>query len=107
VERLFHTNHPLASRDLRPGERDLSSEEAAQSDSHVRLARLEAALRDGTVEIGAIQATLRTPPVCVERTDADHFYTAGSLIMQLSTPPELQITQGPPSADEYQSFRFE
>ncbi len=105
AKNLYHTNHPLASEDFRPGEK----EKAARlfvTNSHQRLAALTALSEAETVDIRSIKETLSTGPVCVELKPNDDFFTSGSLVMTLSASALLDIAAGPPSQTEYESFGF-
>jgi hypothetical protein len=103
---LWHTNHPLASEDYRPGEKEIL-EGSANTDSHRRLNLLETRLNAGDINADAIKDILRTSPVCIRKEADDNFFTSGSLVMTLSsTHPSLDLAVGPPSESAYVRFTF-
>jgi isopenicillin-N N-acyltransferase like protein len=91
--RFWHTNHPLASRDLDPADAD----PAGTADSHNRLARL--AERgpdiDSTDDCERLLADKRAP-LCVAPEADLTWLTFGSIAMELSSPPSVRIAPGPP-----------
>jgi len=105
AKNLYHTNHPLASEDFRPGEK----EKAARSfvtNSHQRLAMLAALSEAEVVNYHYLKETLKTDPVCIELKPNDDFFTSGSLVMTLSAHALLDIAAGPPSQTEYETYGF-
>jgi isopenicillin-N N-acyltransferase-like protein len=102
-KKLCHTNHPLASEDFRPGEKEKTTRSFA-TDSHQRLNLLTSCLDEKTVVVHFIKEILKTSPVCAELKPDDDFFTCGSLVMTLSSPPLLDVAFGPPSQNEYETF---
>lgn len=99
-KRLWHTNHPLANPDPSPGRQ-------SPFNSQQRLDMLETRLGEGKINVDIVKSVLRQPPVCAEKEQYDDLFTSGSLVMVLSDPPELHISQGPPSSNEYQIVHFD
>jgi isopenicillin-N N-acyltransferase-like protein len=91
--RFWHTNHPLACRDLDPAD----DEPAGTADSRARLARLAESGPD-IESIGDCQELLadKRAPLCVAAEAEHHWLTFGSIAMQLTSPPKVRIAPGPP-----------
>jgi isopenicillin-N N-acyltransferase-like protein len=91
--RFWHTNHPLASRDLDPADDD----PAGTANSQVRLDRLAASGPDiETMDDCEQLLADKRAPLCVA-SEADHnWLTFGSIAMELTSPPAVQIAPGPP-----------
>jgi isopenicillin-N N-acyltransferase like protein len=91
--RFWHTNHPLASRDVDPADDD----PAGSADSHMRLARL-AETAPGVESIAGCEELLadKRAPLCVAPEAGHHWLTFGSITMELSSPPTVRIAPGPP-----------
>jgi isopenicillin-N N-acyltransferase like protein len=91
--RFWHTNHPLASRDLDPAD----DEPGGSADSHHRLARLAKLGPDveSTADCEELLADKRAP-LCVAPEAEHHWLTFGSIAMELSAPPAVRIAPGPP-----------
>jgi hypothetical protein len=102
---LFHTNHPLASDDFRPGEKEKAALPLV-TNSQERLDLITACSEAERLDRYCIKETLKTRPVCVELESGRDFFTSGSLVMTLSSPLSLDITAGPPSQSEYETFGF-
>jgi hypothetical protein len=91
--RFWHTNHPLASRDIDPAD----DEPGGTADSHRRLARLAESGPDiGSAADCEELLADRRAPLCVAPEAAHHWLTFGSIAMELSTPPVVRIAPGPP-----------
>jgi isopenicillin-N N-acyltransferase like protein len=91
--RFWHTNHPLASRDVDPAD----DEPEGTADSRRRLARL--AETAPAVESAADCEELlgdKRAPLCVAPEDEHHWLTFGSITMELDSPPAVRIAPGPP-----------
>jgi hypothetical protein len=91
--RFWHTNHPLASRDIDPAD----DEPGGSADSHRRLARL--AETGPEVQSAADCEELladKHAPLCVAPEAGHHWLTFGSIAMELSAPPAVRIAPGPP-----------
>jgi len=71
---------------------------------------LESQLKDPLKHINpeAIRTILSSheSPVCVHNTGQPGACTLGSMIMVLSSPPELHLASGPPCFKEYRIFKF-
>jgi hypothetical protein len=91
--RFWHTNHPLASRDLDPADDD----PAGTADSRHRLARLAETGPDieSTDDCERLLADKRAP-LCVAPEAEHNWLTFGSIAMELSSPPSVRIAPGPP-----------
>ena len=91
--RFWHTNHPLASRDLDPADADPTG----TADSHGRLARLAETGPeiDSTGDCERLLADKRAP-LCVAPEAEHNWLTFGSIAMDLSSPPTVRIAPGPP-----------
>jgi predicted choloylglycine hydrolase len=114
---VYHTNHPLANDDLKPWHlkqmASLSPEERSKGDSETRLASVKQRfLKPASgIDEGVIKATLRSRdsdlhPVCRSRKEGDPFFTFGATIMTLSDTPCLEVTMGPPDANEFVPLKF-
>ena len=98
TRRFWHTNHPLASRDIDPA----ADEPDGTADSRARLARL-AETSPGVGSIGDCQELLadKRAPLCVV-PEADHdWLTFGSIAMELGSPPDVRIALGPPDRTDW------
>ncbi len=104
-KKLCHTNHPLASQDYRPGEKERTTQ-FTNSNSQQRLNRITACAQAEDVDARSIKEALKTKPACFELNPNDDFFTSGSLVMTLSTPPLLDLAFGPPSQNEYETIGF-
>jgi isopenicillin-N N-acyltransferase-like protein len=91
--RFWHTNHPLASRDLDPADED----PAGTADSHGRLTRLAESGPDiaSPKDCEELLADRRAP-LCVAPEAEHKWLTFGSIAMELSAPPTVRIAPGPP-----------
>jgi isopenicillin-N N-acyltransferase like protein len=91
--RFWHTNHPLASRDVDPAD----DEPGGTADSHARLARLAetAPEIESTADCEELLADTRAP-LCVAPEAGHDWLTFGSIAMELSSPPAVRIAPGPP-----------
>jgi isopenicillin-N N-acyltransferase like protein len=91
--RFWHTNHPLASRDLDPADDDPEG----TADSQARLARLAEAgpEMESTDDCERLLADKRAP-LCVAPEAEHNWLTFGSIAMELSSPPLVRIAPGPP-----------
>jgi isopenicillin-N N-acyltransferase like protein len=92
-DRFWHTNHPLASRDLDPAD----AEPEGAADSRTRLARLAETGPeiDSAAGCEELMADGRAP-LCVAPEAEHHWLTFGSIAMELSRPPAVRIAPGPP-----------
>jgi hypothetical protein len=92
TRRFWHTNHPLASRDVDPAD----DEPAGTADSHRRLVRLAetAPAVESTSDCEELLADKRAP-LCVAPESEHHWLTFGSIAMELSDPA-VRIAPGPP-----------
>jgi len=97
ADRVWHTNHPLASGDLDPAD----DQPNGYPDSHVRFARLAA---DGPELTSAADCERlladRTAPLCV-LPGSDGWMTFGSIAMELSAPPVVRVAPGPPDRTDW------
>jgi len=93
TDRFWHTNHPLASRDLDPAD----EEPGGTADSHARLARLAktAAAVESMADCEELLADKRAP-LCVAPESEHGWLTFGSIAMELAQPPAVRIAPGPP-----------
>jgi isopenicillin-N N-acyltransferase like protein len=93
TRRFWHTNHPLASRDVDPADH----EPEGTADSHRRLARL-AETAPAVTSAADCEALLadKQAPLCVAPEAEHHWLTFGSIAMELSDPPRVRIAPGPP-----------
>jgi isopenicillin-N N-acyltransferase-like protein len=91
--RFWHTNHPLASRDVDPAD----DEPGGTADSRIRLARLAetAPQIESAADCEELLAD-RKAPLCVAPESEHHWLTFGSIAMELSSPPAVRIAPGPP-----------
>jgi isopenicillin-N N-acyltransferase-like protein len=90
--RLCHTNHPLRSTDVAAG-----ASAAGASDSHVRLAAVEAAAEDvsGGADCERVLAD-RDTPLCVLPEPDRPWLTFGSIWAELGERATVRIAPGPP-----------
>jgi len=114
---VYHTNHPLANDDLKPWHLIqialLSPEERSKGDSETRLASVQERFRQppSAIDEGVIKETLRSRdsdrhPVCRSRKEGDPIFTFGATIMTLSDTPSLEVSMGPPDANEFVPLKF-
>jgi predicted choloylglycine hydrolase len=117
---VYHTNHPLVNDDLKPWYLSMKQvaalfpEGKSQGDSETRLASVEKRLRQPAsgIDEGVIKETLRSRdssrhPVCRSRKEGDPVFTFGATIMTLSDNPSLEVTMGPPDANEFVHLKFD
>jgi hypothetical protein len=105
---LYHTNHPLASRDFVPGYvpgRETNSIERMHS-----LATRLANRPTGSL-VDSIKDALRARdssehPVCRRFAGPANSFTLGSVVFELSRKPVAWVTAGPPDSAEYRRFEF-
>ena len=91
--RFWHTNHPLASRDVDPADDD----PAGTADSQVRLDRLAETGPDiETMDDCEQLLADRRAPLCVAPEAEHKWLTFGSIAMELTSPPAIRIAPGPP-----------
>jgi hypothetical protein len=95
-EVVVHTNHPLANDDV--------DQPVRRQNSYDRLGFLEAAVTPGAGP-GDIQEALsdRSTPVC-KLGEAGRTYAA--MVMELTTPPTVSVSAGPPTPDSFQTVTF-
>jgi len=113
---LFHTNHPLASKDFNPEYRKYIESKSGSGKRDVntktRLRSLEQRLRGlDVIDIGNIKSALSAKdseehPVCRAYDKEGGAFTFGSTVMVLSENPELHVAPGPPDVAPFQVFRF-
>jgi len=132
VNRVYHTNHALINSDKAASVISLFNKlarfnflESQPKDNTDRLMLgeakgyfntlsrfnfLESQLKDPLKHISpeVIRAILSSheSPICVHNTPQPGACTLGSMIMTLSSPPELHLASGPPCSNEYRIFRF-
>ncbi|HXX87251.1 MAG TPA: C45 family peptidase [Candidatus Acidoferrum sp.] len=132
VNRVYHTNHAIINADkaswvtgffntlanfnyLESQPNDPAHRSILEGTKNIfntlsRFNFLESQLRDPLKNISpeVIRAILGTheSPICVHNTHQPGFSTLGSMIMVLSSPPELHLASGPPCSKEYRVFRF-
>lgn len=108
ASRVYHTNHELVNDDRVPLSKRVP---LAKSTTRARFNFLESQLKDPskTITLETIKSILSSHegPLCVHNTHQPRgACTLGSLIMSLSTPPELYLAFGPPCSKEYETFSF-
>lgn len=108
---VFHTNHPLANKDIKPW---YSLPLDSSGNSAVRFAALARRLGPPDSDLGdqAVKAALRSKdseqnPVCRPLGQGGVSFTFGSVIMTLSGHPTLQLSCGPPDLNEYVLYSFD
>ena len=132
VSRVYHTNHALINADKTAWvtrffnmlakfnflesqpkddtERAMLGEAQWYFNTLSRFNFLESQLRDPLKHISpeVIRAILSSheTSICVHNTGQPGACTLGSMIMVLSSPPELHLASGPPCFNEYRIFRF-
>jgi isopenicillin-N N-acyltransferase like protein len=115
---VYHTNHAIVNDALKPWWaarlRKLTADELRKTNSYVRLGALKTRLSKDAMDIdeSRIKETLRSKdskehPVCRPLGNGLTAYTFGSTIMTLSDHPSLQVTVGPPDANDYILFTFQ
>lgn len=120
--RLYHTNHPIANDDqpwrsgdvssLAPGRGSASTDAPATvlSNSEQRFSFLANALADMSerITVDRAKSILSTceVPISVARSSKGDGMTLGSLVMQLSSPPLLDLAAGPPAETTYSRWTF-
>lgn len=115
---VFHTNHPLASRDtacfdaLTQGLPPAQTEPLFFNTSRARFAALESFLSKAPLPLTAKTCqealSLHDGPVCRHgeiEGRTDHF-TLASLVMECGDSPRLHIAGGPPCETVWQTFTF-
>ena len=91
--RFWHTNHPLASRDLDPAD----DEPGGTADSRTRFDRLAESGPevDSAADCEELLADRRAP-LCVAPEAGQGWLTFGSIAMELGQRPAVRIAPGPP-----------
>jgi isopenicillin-N N-acyltransferase-like protein len=104
---LAHTNHPLESADV-----DVSSEERLEQigsikSSQLRLGFLKSAsaMTEGSGGAKRLLAD-RTVPISVSAGDERATLTFGSVVYEMSHPPNAQFCLGRPSAEEWLEIQW-
>jgi predicted choloylglycine hydrolase len=114
---VYHTNHPLVNDDVKPWHLQkvalLSAEERSKGDSEMRLAAVQARIRQpvSAIDVGVIKETLRSRdsslhPVCRPRKEGDPFFTFGATIMTLSDTPSIEVSMGPHDENKFVLLKF-
>lgn len=117
VTRLYHTNHPLVNDDqamyqrfsasLTPEEKEAVAQ--GQGNTRVRFDFLERRMREmaAPITVADIKATLGSneAPICRDRRHPSSV-TLGCTIMELTTPPVLHLSPGPPTETDFLAFTF-
>ncbi len=114
---LYHTNHPIANDDIKPGFEAFSPTLAVaslptNSNSYLRLQAVEKRMTSSMfVNDGLIKEALRSKdnednPVCRTNRRNGQGFTFASVIMTFSEKPNLQILAGPPDESEYMKVEF-
>ncbi|MGD0175897.1 MAG: C45 family peptidase [Candidatus Bathyarchaeia archaeon] len=111
AHRLYHTNHALANDDQRASAAQVVEEKEPLTRSKARFSFLERELSDRSksIDVKTIQSILTSHevPVCIhDNRDANGVHTCGSVVMSLSSTPELQLAVQPPCSRGYETFRF-
>jgi predicted choloylglycine hydrolase len=132
VDRVYHTNHALINADKTASvislfnklakfnflesqpkddaERSMRGEARGYFDTLSRFNFLESQLKDPLKHISpeVIRGILSSheSPICLHNTRQPGACTLGSMIMVLSSPPELHLALGPPCSNEYRIFKF-
>lgn len=106
---VFHTNHPLVNRDLKPWH--TARQEGGGSESRFDALRRRFGAKESDLSEKAAIAALRsrdTPrsSLCRSLGEGRSSFTFGSVVMTLSDPPSLQVTCGPPDVSEYVRHSF-
>lgn len=114
---VYHTNHPVVNDDVKPWFEEYNPKlnkgsQATDSNSHLRFKALENRLKS-IPEIGdsLIKETLRSRddaenPVCRANNEDQLGFTFASIIMTLSSQPNIQILAGPPDEADYLRVDF-
>jgi hypothetical protein len=60
------------------------------------------------ITVDAVKSILgsREVPICFENKKGSSGFTFGCLIMELSSPPVLHLSPGPPCSTPFQTLRF-
>lgn len=117
---VLHTNHPFAHRSFGPGYENWTPappaapasgkrpDDGFTGSSEERFAYLEAAFaaKDEAWNAERAMALLRRPPVCRIPGDGRTAFTAMAVVIELSEPPRLHATSGPPAQRAYQTYTF-
>jgi len=118
ANRVYHTNHPFVNDDrsiYREIQKKLSQEKETQgsSNSEIRFRSLETRLRDPekTITVETVKSVLSSHdhpkyPVCRHKIPEGGAMTLGSMIMVLSSSPEMILAPGPPCLTEYMRYKF-
>ncbi|MEZ5925238.1 MAG: C45 family peptidase [Hyphomicrobiaceae bacterium] len=108
---VWHTNHPLASRDLRGGSHDhVASERNSQS----RMAVLDRELGSGLMpDVSTAKRLLANRDDAAEPVsrrlgeNGSHAYTFASVVYELGPEPRVHVAAGPPCSTPFKSYGFE
>jgi isopenicillin-N N-acyltransferase-like protein len=113
--RVCHTNHPLVNDDQSIYRRILEKmpperRPRGRSNSEVRQEFMAQRLKDmsAKITVDAVKSILgsREVPICFENKQGSSGFTFGCLIMELSSPPVLHLSPGPPCSTPFQTLRF-
>jgi hypothetical protein len=114
---VYHTNHPLANEDLKPWHLNRIQaqivEQISAGNSATRLASIQNRLQRpaSTIDDEVIKEALRSKdserhPICRTLKEGTGSFTFGATIMTLSGTPSLQVTMGPPDANQFVRLEF-
>lgn len=110
-QRLFHTNHPLASKDI--NQNPAFAQPTSDFDTYERLrsVREHLASSDGKYSKDAVKKLLSAHddpenPVCRAHNHDDPGinFTAASVIYELSRPPVMHLAPGPPCKTPFTTY---
>jgi len=112
--RTWHTNHPLVNDDCEHFrhllETDREKTENEYRCSYDRLAYMQREVSDTSqaMTVERAQTILRSheAPVCRNYVDDQHALTFGCLVMEMSVPPVLHVSFGPPCVNPFHTYRF-
>ncbi len=114
---VYHTNHALVNRDVKPWHREAFEKRLAgerkEDNSVVRFASLQQRLDKQPADISTdiIKTTLRSKdnarsPVSVTYREGGWGFTYSSVLFTLGTKPSVQLTYGSPDESEYTEYFF-
>jgi hypothetical protein len=111
ARRLCHTNHALVNDNKNPSAAQMFAKTEPIMRSQARFSFLEREISDPSrnFDVQTVQHILTSHeiPVCIhDNDDLQGFCTLGSVVMSLSSRPELYLASQPPCLEEYEKFRF-
>ena len=113
---VYHTNHPFVNDDQLPeyaGSGAKPDEKPTSTQARCAVLEKHLAALPSEIDVETVKSILSSRedpdwPVCVSHKpwDPGASFTAGCLIMEMTTPPVLHLAPGPPCETEFKTYTF-